>query len=200
MKKLDRQPKTEKLIRETRVVPGWHCYRGGPPCCTVCDGRGQHGIHNESWIYTIKGAARREALVLTVSSGYYPESTGMAREVAEGVDLTLHVAYPTDTDQLLEPPHECSLLTDEHCYIAYSTALGAGEFWRAEGLALPKAIDDVSETFWRAFERRFVELRNKARAARVDRDYEACPRCLGRGFSKKLRGGPRAACKKAGRR
>lgn len=175
------------MIRASHKIPGYDCIRH--PCgkrgCGTHPGS-SHGLHNEEWVYVVKDGD--VALALTVGSRVYPESVPereeWAREGPQGNDLTLHVGFPVDRDEIAgrgDNKAKCELVAGGLCYQSgrWSSSLAARDF--VEHHFVIGAGFDQPEFFWRALEVRCAEMGKRARMERVDTKYERCAHCDGTG-------------------
>ncbi len=150
------------------------------------DRESDHGIYSGRYGYLVSNGEC--TLALEVSSGIYPPTvTHVAKKPADGNDLSLHVPWPAGRDEEDvenqirhgSTGRECSFIEAGRCWIAYSTALGAGTFFKEHG------VDSFvqPESFWEALRARASELIADARAKHAKLEHlRQCPTCRGRGL------------------
>jgi hypothetical protein len=153
------------------------CNSDGRPC--------GHGIHNETWHYV--ASLGRIALALEVNSGIYLPCTFATRFVdgVHGVDLAVHIAFPTDIVQLTvkEAPMKCEWVDGGRCYGGSSSSLAAREF--VEAHFVETSGFEQPDSFWSALEDKLAAYAREADAARVDLTHERCHHCDGIGVVRK---------------
>lgn len=176
------------MKRTFERVPGYDCIAN--PCgkdgCGTRPGA-SHGRHCEEWIYVVQDGD--VALSLTVFSGAYPN--GDTTEPT-GTDMTLHVGFPIDRDQIAGRPdaieniHDCRFVSGGKCYQGgfFSGSLVASEFVKAQ-FDKSAAPDAQSDGFWIALENRCADWQKDARGRRADTAYAKCVHCDGIGTVRK---------------
>jgi hypothetical protein len=173
------------LQRISSKTPGYDCIRN--PCgkygCGTNPGS-SHGVHNEEWLYVVKDGD--VAMSLLVGSRVYPETVPQReewrREGPRGNDLTLHVGFPVDRDEIAGTgTDKCEFVSGGTCYPGgrWSTAIGADRF--VKRFFVVDAGFEQPETFWRALEDLCIDKGKQARADRVDTKYQRCIHCDGTG-------------------
>lgn len=173
--------------RLSRRNPGYDC------CVRPCGKNGcgtrpgsSHGRHPEEWIYVLKG--RELGLSLLIFTNIWPEFTPQFIKDEDrpprGADLSLHVGFPIDREQLAargEHPRDCTWVGVGKCWqgSTWSTSLGADEFVR-EHFVIADGFEQ-REPFWQQLERYYFDRAAEALRERVDTTYERCARCDGTG-------------------
>lgn len=166
-----------KLERVYYKVKGYDCIRH--PCgigdCGILPG-GNHGIGMEKWTYVVTD--RKVALVLTISSGVYPETVPEESINVVGypraVGLGLHVGFPLvgcDKDD----EHECEHVSSKICYqgIDFDGMVSyAEDFW--EKHAGKDSGFNQPECLWEALKLLWIEWTPEAR--------KRCVSCMGAGI------------------
>ena len=181
------------MKRIFRVQPGYDCGRG--PCPSEgCPGFGKarglgHGQHGEEWFYAAVDDEGLVALALTVYTDIMPSGTPNWRldegypveKRREGMDLTLHVGFPTEKETMrwwdAADKGRCDLLPGTWCDTSNTSALQARDFFRAHGD--PNQAEQ-SEAFWQALEAALTEKRGRL-PERADALWSRCACCGGEG-------------------
>ena len=164
------------MNRHQYTTPGHDCIAN--PCgrngCGTRPGSG-HGRGSEIWWYVV-GYGSDAALVLKVNANSYPNGYVYPDGRPEGWDLSLHVSYRTDREQVRtdSEPAACTNVAVGRCYIPYSVASFAHEFFDAHGRA---SGPDQPESFWEAMEAHYRVV--VAKYPRID--YVRCSHCDGTG-------------------
>lgn len=153
------------------IRPGWsHCGRYGENC--KHEPKGDHGVHNDEWVYAVWVPSLRSALVLTVHSDgpYYGDEI-------RGSDLSMCCGFPVkDADikaQRAARPH-CAFI-DAPCWTGYSTSLDAHEFFAKYGLHKFAQVPAFYDTLCAKLEAIYANIH-------VDRLPKRCEHCEGRGL------------------
>lgn len=160
--------------RASYIVPGWDCR-------VECkhEHKGNHGIHNEEWIYAVSDG--EYAVSLRVGSGIYPSSVMHCEsQPPRGWDLELHSPWTDDEEAIRrgDGGHACAFIEANRCYVMASSIHAGETLFAAHGAA----SFDQPETFWEAFQAKAKEWIGRARTARAQQPKLCrCPRCEGRG-------------------
>ena len=187
-----------ELTRFFTLTPGYDCIR--QPCgkngCGSSPGS-SHGISSDKWRYAIGDGL--VAVSLLVFSGNFPATVPRSRyidgQVARGVQVDVHTAFPTKRNILrragaaAEAGSDCEYVESRRCFGfgcdgEHSTVSFAETFFASHGHG---AHDEQPESFWQAFAGLWDRLAGRAYAARVDDKFEQCPRCAGAGTVAKER-------------
>jgi hypothetical protein len=170
--------------RHSEIVPGYDCFN-------ECKhpSKGNHGIHGDEWHYVVVSDDGHIALALTVYTDIYPptvekwqrDSERPIEERRSGTDLTYHVGFSTTRGEMrdYDPKtwgSECPHVG--RCDASRTTALGAGEFFRAHG---DSNQFEQAESFWAALEEKLAEREGEFRGERVDLAWRRCRGCDGLG-------------------
>lgn len=202
----------EVYTRQQWQTPGYDCERG--PCpAKDCPGYGHpkrpgggHGIHGEEWAFAVVSADRLVAISLLVFTDIYPPTVSPAqtgrfeisaytgriktlKELRYGADLTIHVGFPTQPEDMADlpadwspgygEPYACRLVQSSMCDRGRSTALGARDFFNAQG---DPAKFEQPSSFWLALTEYLSVREADIREARVDKKFHCCTSCSGKGF------------------
>lgn len=157
------------------------------------DVKGDHGIHNEEWFYTVSFGDY--ALSLTVSSGIYPSTVNTGRWhldaggraewlTPRGTYLGSHAAFfvKGQEDDFRKGKFQypaCKYVTGPGCN-GDGSYLSAREFYKKHGTVT--GGPEQPEAFWLALEALAVKWAQEARAQRLEDMHERCASCDGTGL------------------
>ena len=176
------------MERQSIRVPARDCIDVPSSCPHEPNCEGRYGRHGEEWIYVSIANDRLTALSLTIYTDIMPEGSSIAGHAdheplakrRHGSDLSLHAAFPTEIETVRSAGkgRPCSWVKDEECFTAFTTGLGAHEFFLKHG---DPSQHEQSESFWTAFEALHEEKGTAARKERVDTTHKQCKACGGSG-------------------
>lgn len=144
---------------------------------------GSHGRHGEEWGYVSTSNDSKTAFTLLVYTDVFVAGSSIAgcdddKPLARrryGADLSLHVAFPVDDEQVrgVEKLRPCDFVEGGGCFTAWTRT--GHDFFEAHG---DPAQHEQPESFWLALEAKHEAL---GQVARKSLDKKKCDKCNGRG-------------------